>query len=254
MGEGQSAATARGRQLYRSAEVRAVDGGYVVALGGHPLRTPAGAPLTLPCRALAEALAEEWRSQDERVRPETMPMTRLAQTAVDRVGAARPAVVEQVAAYGATDLVCYRSDHPPDLAARQDVRWQPVLDWAAETYRAPLAVTRGLVPVAQPATSVEALRAAVAGFDDLELTAVASAVQALGSLVIGLALAAGRVDADEAFELAELDEAYQIERWGEDAEAADRRQRVRAEVRTAAAFLALARAGGPAEARRGRRR
>ena len=216
-------------------------GGYGIALDGRGVRTPAGAPLVVPGEALARALAAEWEAQDGDIRPDTMPLTRLAGTAVDRIGPAREAVVAQARAYAATDLLCYRAESPADLVARQEADWQPLLDWAAETYGARLVVTTGVTPVEQPPSAVDALAAAVAALDDLELTAVAAAVAACGSLVVALALAAGRIDAERAFAVSQLDETHQMERWGEDAEAVARRRHVRADIEAVAKFIALAR-------------
>jgi chaperone required for assembly of F1-ATPase len=215
--------------------------GFAVALDDQPMRTPAKAPLVLPTQALAAAIAAEWAEQDDTIKPHTMPMMTLASTGLDRVAPQRDGVVEEIAGYGGTDLVCYRAEAPPDLAARQHLVWQPLVDWAALIYDAPLNVTTGIVPLGQPGHALRALKAAVAGFDDLGLAALATATGAAGSLVIALALAAGRLDGVQAFEAAQLDETYQIEKWGEDAEAADRRRAIRADLAAAERFWALLR-------------
>lgn len=220
---------------------RAGLGGFVIALDGRPLRTPKTAPLHLPSQALAEAIAGEWAAQDETIQPRTMPLTALACTAVDLVTPRRSEAVAEIAAYGETDLVCYRAEEPPALVAQQRATWQPLLDWAVLTFDAPLAVTTGILPAAQPEAAVASLARAVAAHDDLELAALATAVKASASLVIGLALSHGRVSAAAAFEAAELDESFQIERWGEDPVAAECRDLVRAELDAAARFLALLR-------------
>jgi chaperone required for assembly of F1-ATPase len=231
------------KRFYRAAEVAAVDEGFQVTLDGRSARTPAGAPVVLPTVSLARAIAEEYLAQETTIRPETMPTWQLAATAIDRVGPGRTAIVDQLVAYGRSDLLCYRAAEPAELAFRQDTAWQPLLDWAARTWGAELAVTRGVMPVTQPSPAVEALRAAVGSLDLLELTALAALVPACGSLVIGLAVIAGRIGAEEAFAMAQVDETFQIERWGEIAEAAARRQRLQDDIRAAAAFLALARQG-----------
>ncbi len=228
-------------RFYRAVAVVPAGDEYGVALDGRPVRTPAGTILAVPTEALALALADEWEAQEGDIRPDTMPLTRLAGTAADRIGPAREDVVAQARAYAATDLLCYRVASPADLAARQEGEWQPLLDWAAEVYGARLAVTTGITPVAQPQAAVDALAAAVAALDDLELAAVATAVAACGSLVVALALAAGRIDADRAFAVSQLDETHQMERWGEDAEAMERRHNLRADIDAVARFLALAR-------------
>lgn len=197
--------------------------------------------MVLPTRALAEAVAEEWAGQGEEVEVRAMPLTGLACTAIDRVAPARARVIADIAAYGAHDLVCYRAEAPPDLVARQQEAWQPLLDWAALALDAPLVTTDGIVTVEQPPTALAALRGVVAERDDMALAGLGAAVAAAGSLIIGLALEAGRISPAEAFAAAQLDESYQIERWGEDAGAARRRAAIQAEIEAAARFLALLR-------------
>src|SRR6202011_4585527 len=144
---------------------------------------------------------------------ETMPLTRLAGVTIDRSAAQREAIVRQVAHYAGTDLVCYRASHPPVLAARQQAVWQPLIDWAAERYGAPLMVTNGVIPASQPAASLAAFAAAVAAHDGHALTALHAATAACGSLVIAVAVLEGRVDAGEALAASQLDEGLQIEAW-----------------------------------------
>lgn len=230
------------KRFYEKADVAEVDGGFTIALDGRPVHTPRGAPLAVANRDLARAMAEEWAAQKDDIQPHTMPLTRLANSALDGVAARRDDVIEHVVDYAATDLLCYRADGQPELAARQQERWQPLLDWVAGDHGAALAVTDGVVPVAQPEAALEALREAVATFGDLELAAVSSATAASGSLVVALALAAGRIDAEEACEVSQLDEAHQAGKWGEDPEAAERRRNLRDEIEAAAAVLRLCRA------------
>jgi len=213
--------------------------GFRVVLDGRPIKTPAKADLVLPSLALAEAVAAEWQAQGAEVEVRSLALTGLVWTAIDRVGSDRARVVEEVAAYAAHDLVCYRAEAPAELAALQQAVWQPLVDWAALSFEAPLAVTAGVVPIAQSPEALAALRQAVAAKSDLELTALNAAVTAAGSLVIGLALGAGRIDAAAAFEAAQLDESYQIERWGEDPEAARRRAAIKADLEAAARLFEL---------------
>ncbi|HET8727246.1 MAG TPA: ATP12 family protein [Alphaproteobacteria bacterium] len=206
-------------------------------LDAKPLRTPARAPLVLPTRPLAEAIAAEWAAQEGQLRPGEMHRTQLAVTAIDRVAPNREAVIDEVTAYGGTDLLCYRAEAPLALAERQHAVWQPHLDWCAVAFDAPLAVTRGIIHRAQSEAALASLRRAVAAQDDLRLTALHTATVALGSLVLGLALIGRRIDAEEAFAASVLDEDFQIERWGEDAEAARRRAAIRAELAAIADFV-----------------
>ncbi|MGZ8995121.1 MAG: ATP12 family chaperone protein [Rhodospirillales bacterium] len=237
------------QRFYKTATTSPADGdatglGFAVRLDQRPIRTPGGRPLILPRQALAEAIAGEWRAQSKRIDVAAMPFTRLAATAVDRVAEGKAAVVETLLAYAGGDVLCYRAEEPTDLMARQHQRWQPLLDWAADRLGAHLVVTHGILPVAQPEPAVAALRAALEALDSWQLTALAVIAQTCGSLVIALALAQGRIDAAEAFALSQLDESYQIERWGEDAEAARRRRALHDDIRDAWRFMMLARGRG----------
>ncbi|MBM3571378.1 MAG: ATPase [Alphaproteobacteria bacterium] len=216
-----------------------VAGGYTVALDGKPMHTPAKTPLVLPTLPLAEDVAREWDEQGATVKPHTMPMMTLASTGIDRVPPQRSAVIEEIAGFAGTDLVCYRADAPADLVERQHALWQPLVEWAALTFDAPLSVTTGIVPLGQPAQALRALTAAVGEFDDFGLAALHMATNAAGSVVIALALAAGRLDHEQAFAAAQLDECFQIEKWGEDPEAAARRLAIRADLAAAARFWRL---------------
>jgi len=229
------------RRIYqRAASVQQADG-HSISLDGRPLKTPGKRDLIVPSPALAAAMAEEWNLQQVEIRPATMPLTRLATTAVDRVTPQRDEIVRQTANYAATDLVCYRAAHPPALAARQQGVWQPLIDWAVLRYDAPLQVTTGVIPKTQSVVSLRAFAAAVAEQDDFSLTALHVATAACGSLVIGLALVEMQLDAQEAFTASQLDESFQIEGWGEDAEQAARRRALAADIEAAAQFLALLR-------------
>jgi chaperone required for assembly of F1-ATPase len=228
------------RRFYHQVTVVAGDAGFVVALDGRPAKTPARAILTLPTAELAAAIAAEWQAQGETIDPQTMPLTRLAATALDRVSGQRDAVIDGITAYGGSDLLCYRADTPKELVARQHRAWQPLLDWAAERWGAPLYITRGVVPIVQPRSALDALRNAVAAFSNFPLTGLASAVQTTGSLIVGLALARARIDAEAAYRVALLDECFQAERWGCDPEAERRRQNLAEEIRSARHFIDLA--------------
>jgi chaperone required for assembly of F1-ATPase len=229
------------KRQYRLAAATNVESGWGVALDGKPLMTPAKRLLVLPSLALAEALAAEWQSQGDAVDPDTMPMTRLASIAIDLVAPRRPAILTELTNYAGTDLLCYRAEHPPELAARQQAIWQPLVDWAILRYDAPLVVTSGVIPVAQAPESLRAFAAALDAYEPMLLTALHAAVTACGSLIIGLALLEGRLDAEAAFAAAQLDESFQIERWGEDPEQTSRRAALRADIAAAAQFAELVR-------------
>ncbi len=213
--------------------------GHIVMLDGRKLLTPGKRELLLPTAGLAAAIAAEWDAQQTEIRPATMPLTRLAATSLDCTASQREQVVGETAGYAATDLVCYRADHPPALAARQHDAWQKLIDWAAKRYGAPLEVTIGVIPKRQKMATLNAFAAAVAEYDDFRLTGLHTATAACGSLVIALALAEGRLDAEAAFAASQLDESFQIEAWGEDSEAAERRRNLAADIAATARFMAL---------------
>lgn len=229
------------KRVYKEASTHPVEGGFGISLDGKPLRTPAGAPLILPKAALAEAVAEEWRSQGGTVKPHTMPLMRLVSTAIDITTKRRDDVLAEILAYAGTDLLCYRAPHPQELAARQQEVWQPLIDWAMLRFDAPLTVTAGIVPVPQAEATLNAFLAAIGAYDPVMLTALQAATQALGSLVLGLALAEGHIDAETAFAASQLDETFQIEEWGEDEEQAERRAALRADIGATARLIEIAR-------------
>lgn len=229
------------KRFYKSATAGETAGGYTVLLDGKPIRTPAKAPLVVRSRALAEAIAAEWQAQGDEIKPATLPLTRIADTAIDLVAQRREQIIEEVAKYAGTDLVCYRAEAPTELAVRQHRAWQKYLDWASERY-APLAVTAGIAPVTQAPEALAAYRRAIAAHDDMMLATLHLATAALGSLVLALALIEDHIDAEEAFAAAELDQTFQIERWGEDVEAMARRAAIRNDIALAARFAALHRA------------
>jgi chaperone required for assembly of F1-ATPase len=227
------------RRVYKEVVARRTDGGWGVALDGRPLRTPAKRELTVPSEHLATAIAAEWNAQNADIRPETMPLTRLAATALDHTAIARDKIIAEVANYAGTDLVCYRAEQPAALVARQEAVWQPLIDWAAGRYDAGLTVTAGVLPTAQSAASLKIFAAVVAALDDFRLTALQAATAACGSLIIALALFERRLDAGSAFAASQLDETFQIEAWGEDAEATKRRAALAEDIAAVARFLAL---------------
>jgi chaperone required for assembly of F1-ATPase len=229
------------RKFYKSAEIVLHEEGYGVTLDGSAVRTPAKRDLIVPTAALASAIAAEWNAQQSDVHPAEMPLTQIANAAIDRVGPQRASIVEQIAAYAGTDAVCYRATRPPELTTRQQTIWQPLVDWAVLRYDAPLEITAGVIPVAQPVASLHAFAAAVAEYDDFALAALHLATAACGSLVIALALAGGLLDPSEAFAASQLDESFQIEAWGEDAEQMQRRHALAGDINAAANFLVLLR-------------
>jgi len=244
--DAEAGLVSRMKRFYKDVAVAAADsdgGAFEVHLDGRGVRTPLRRALQVPARALADAIAGEWHAQGDEIAAEAMPLTRIAATAVDRVADDPEGYVDQIAAFGGTDLICYRAQSPQELVVRQVRVWQPLLDWARDTYGSELFVTDGLLPVEQPQGSLSRLRAAVAAYDHYELAALGVVTSASGSLIVALAMAVGRLDAKSAFEVSQLDESYQVELWGEEEEARARRDILRAEIDCSAAFLALLRAG-----------
>ncbi|MEM6678237.1 MAG: ATP12 family protein [Pseudomonadota bacterium] len=227
------------KRFWTQTRVAAVEGGFELRLDTRPIRTPGKRALILPTATLAEAMAAEWEAQGETVDPRSMPVTRSANTAIDRVAPERAAVVGTVAAYGETDLLCYRAPHPDRLIARQAAVWDPLLDWAAEAYGARLQPAAGVMFSAQDPEATARLRAAVETRDAWALTALHELVTLSGSLVIGLAVAEGRLSPDEGWAASRVEEDWNIAEWGEDAEAAAQAARREADFHEAARFLML---------------
>ena len=232
-------ATRAARRAYEQVTVRPADGGHAVWLDDKPLKTPGGKPVVVRWPGLAEAIAAEWRAQGAKPDLAGLAMTRIAATAIDRIPSRRAGVLDELLAYAETELVCHRADQPSELVARQQAIWQPLLDWLAQQFDAPLAVTSGVLPRPQAETSLQSLRHLLEGLDDLSLAGLSVAVASSGSLVIGLAMLEGKIDAGQAFDAAELDATFQIEQWGEDAEAAERRRLRWQEMQSASCLLGL---------------
>lgn len=238
------------KRFWDTASVSADDGGYRVLLDGRPMRLPGGVVLAVASAPLARALAAEWQAAGGAKGGEMSfadtPLTRLAGTAQERIAPNMVANVDTLATYGGSDLLCYRADRPRALVERQAREWQPWLDWAARELDAALLVTSGIRHVSQPEGALRALHRAVAQYDANVLAGLGIAVPALGSLVLGLALAAGQLDGPSAHALGALDELFQEEEWGADADAVKRRAHVGADIDLAARFMALAQAQGAA--------
>jgi chaperone required for assembly of F1-ATPase len=229
------------KRFYKDAAVDAGDGGFCVLLDGKPMRTPAKAVLVVPTQPLAQAIATEWRDVPEKaeINAALLPLTRLAATGLDRVPGQRARVIDDTAKYAGSDMLCYRATAPDSLVQSQTDTWQPLLDWAAERYGAELAVATGTTFVTQPHRALAALRKAVAAHGDLALSALYNLTHITGSVVIALAISDGHLPADKAFVAAELDELYQLERWGSDPISTKRHEGIRRDIDAGARFLAL---------------
>jgi chaperone required for assembly of F1-ATPase len=226
------------RRFYADVAAEARQGGFAVLLDGRQLRTPEKSIFLAPSRALAEACADEWRAQGETVRLDSMPLTRLVNTAIDRTPGTRALSVESIAGYAATDLVCHRADSPPALVQRQTDAWNALVDWARDDLGAPLNVVTGVMAADQPPEARIAFAAAADACDDFALTGLARAVGVAGSAVIGLALQRGRLSADAAYAAACLDDLWQLETWGEDFVARQRLDALKIEFDALGAWFA----------------
>ena len=218
-------------------EVSVGDGG--IALDGRPVRTPGRAPLALPTPALAEAISAEWRAVADTIDPRAMPLTGLANAAIDRVAPDRAGFAAGLARYGESDLVCYRAEGPEPLVERQRATWDPLLAWATARYDVHFAVTAGVMHAAQPPATLARLREAVAALDAFRLAGLSPLVTVTGSLIAALALVEGAADADAIWAAALVDEDWQAELWGSDPLAEQARAGRRADFDAGAAFLAL---------------
>ncbi len=233
------------KRFWQIATIEAADEGYRVLLDGKPMHLPGGALLRVGAEPLARAIADEWQAaggeQGGEMSFADTPLTRLAGTAQQRIAPDPAPTIDAIARYAESDLLCYRAEAPEALVHRQAREWQPWLDWVALTYDAPLRISSGIAYVKQHRSSVATLRKVVADLDLPALAALGIAVPALGSLVLGLALAEGCLDAMRAHALGCLDELFQAEAWGEDAEAAARRSAIAADIALAERFLQLTR-------------
>ena len=231
------------KRFYKTVALDEAEGGHRVLLDGRPVRTPARQALLIPSRPVAEAVAAEWRAQGESVVPDSMPILRLVNTAIDIVTANREPVIDELAGYGESDLLCYFADRPADLRQTQETVWRPLLHWAETTFAIAIETGVGIAPVSQDPAALAVLRDAVAGHDDMSLAALNDLVTISGSLLLALAFSGGRLDAEGLWQAARVDEEHQAGRWGWDAEAARAAQRRRDDVEQAARFLTLHRQG-----------
>lgn len=227
------------KRFWKDVAVRPDEGGWGVTLDARPVRTPARAPLVVPTEALADAIAGEWRSAGEEIDPRAMPLTGLANAAIDRVAADRAGFAAGLARYAEADLACYRADGPHGLVERQSERWDPLLAWARRRYDVDFATTSGIVHVDQPEATVERLSHAVAALDAFRLAGLSPLVTIGGSLIAALAVLEKAVNAEQAWEAVSVDDRWQLEQWGADAEAEAALANRRRDFMAAARFLEL---------------
>lgn len=207
------------KRFWKSVSIAETDGGWGLRLDERALKTPAKDDLVLPTRALAEFLRDEWDSVDTLIDPESMPYTRLANAAADRMGNMQADVVAMLASYAETDLLCYRAAHPEELTARQATAWDAPLAWIKSAHNIALVTTTGVIPIPQAKDSLDAAQNWFARLDAYELMALHDIVSLSGSAVLGIAVADQHLSKETAWELSRIDETWQIELWGEDEDA-----------------------------------
>ena len=226
-------------RFYSHATLRAAQGGFEILLDERPVKTPARRPLLLPSEPLARAVAEDWNAQGEKVDPRSMPLTGLANAAIDRVAPDAESFARGLAAYGENDLLCYRAEGPSSLVARQAELWDPLLAWARRRFDVDFEIVCGIMHRPQHEATLRQLAHAVAARDPFALAGLSPIVTIGGSLIVALALAEEAIDLDTAWSAATLDEAWQAEQWGEDAEAAAALEARRHDFAAAYRFLTL---------------
>jgi chaperone required for assembly of F1-ATPase len=227
------------KRFWKSAAAVEMDRGYAIELDGRPVKTPAGAELAVPTSALAEAIAAEWNDSPEEVDPRTMPLTGLANAAIDRVASDKDAFAAGLARYGESDLTCYRAEGPETMVKRQTESWDALLGWARRRYDVDFATCSGVMHVPQPEETVRKLGHAVAMLDAFRLAGLSPLVTIGGSLVAGLAVLEKMMPATEAWEAVSLDDRWQMEQWGADAEAEAALDARRRDFLAGARFLEL---------------
>ena len=209
----------KAKRFWKAAAVVKESGGYMVQLDSRPIRTPAKRPLILPSRALAQAVSAEWDAQTDLIKPDTMPVTRTANAAIDKVAVQHAEVADMLAAYGDSDLLCYRADTPEELVERQKAQWDPMLDWVFDAFGARLVPRVGVIHAPQDPAALAVLTARVHALDPFELAAFHDLVSLSGSLVLGLAAEQGTFPPETLWLISRLDEQWQAEQWGADDEA-----------------------------------
>ena len=227
------------KRFWKEVAVEPEGSDWTIKLDGRPVRTPARAALTVPTGALAQAIAEEWRAVEDKIDPRGMPLTGLANAAIDRVAPDRQAFAAGLARYAEADLACYRADGPRELVARQEKEWDKLLGWARRRYDVDFATTAGLMHVAQPPATVERLAHAVGALDSFRLAGLSPLVTIGGSLVAALAVLEKQIPPEQAWETVSVDERWQLEQWGADPEAEDVLEDRRRDFLPAARFLKL---------------
>ncbi|OYY62938.1 ATP12 family chaperone protein [Sphingomonas sp. 28-62-11] len=227
------------KRFWTNVAVIAGPEGHAIALDARPVRTPGRLALAVPHAALAEAIADEWRAVEKDIDPRRMPLTGLANVAIERIAADPLPFIANLAAYAESDLLCYRADAPDALVARQAAAWNPLLDWARQRYDIHIEVVSGIIHRAQPALTLARLADALAARSPFALAGLSPIVTITGSLIAALALIEGAADAETVWRAAQVDENWQVEKWGDDDLAIATRTAHRADFDAGVRFLGL---------------
>lgn len=227
------------KRFWETTSVTMTDDGWVITLDGRAIKTPAGQTVALSSQKLAEKVGEEWKAQEDKINPVTMPYFRYVVTAIDRVTPQRSDIISQLVRFSANDMLCYRDPVQLELAAEQHRRWNPMLEWAASQHGIKLETGAGVMPIKQADDTLKTAEGLLTDKDDFRLAGLYNLISLSGSFIIGVAIEQGRVAAEEGFDLAFLDELWQAQKWGSDTEADDRRKMIKQNMIEASAYLSL---------------
>jgi chaperone required for assembly of F1-ATPase len=228
------------KRFWKDVSVQKEGDGWTILLDGRPVKTPARAPLLLPTASLTDAVADEWRAVEDKIDPCAMPLTGLANAAIDRVALDKNAFARGIARYAEADLACYRAEGPAQLIARQEASWDALLGWARRRYDVDFKITTGLIHVQQPTATVQRLSHAVEMLGPFKLAGLSQLVTIGSSLAAGLAVIENAITAEEAWDAVSLDERWQLDQWGADAEAETALENRRRDFLAASKFVSLA--------------
>ena len=239
MVQGKRSARSLPQRFYKVVSIAGERPELAIHLDGRPIRTPLKRTFEVPSRDLAEAIALEWQAQENVIDPSTMPLTKLANTAIDRVNIDRARIIEEIVGFAGSDLVCYRADEPIALRERQAAAWDPVLAWVERELDAKFETTTGILFRDQSRDALNAMRAYLRERSSWEMTSIHNLTTLTGSALVSLMVAARALSGEAAWIAAHIDEDWQVEHWGADAEAQARRIARRREFDAALRFLAL---------------
>lgn len=227
------------KRFYKEVSVGERDNLFTVLLDGKAIKTPEKSQCLMPTKIMAEAVAKEWDAQEKEVKPDSMPLTKLMNTAIDRVGKRRSDLIDELIGFAGSDQICYRADHPSDLVELQNNLWNPLLKRIEELHGIKLKLTTGIVFIDQDEQDLIKIRTLIERIESYALTAFYGMATVAGSITIGINLFEGHINSEQAWEAGHLDENFQVSQWGSDYEAEDRRQNLRAELENATYFLTL---------------